>query len=235
MPTSGKTWTVPGDGGICLQITPASRKRVTATGDPTGPHGHQRRAGGGQDKGTGLSGRPPKPVVKSVPRTGGSKRVERAGPSTASLTISPARARPGQTCFRIGTLKKFRGAPMTTVSPEGTGHGRRRRRRPKPARSQNSLALPESATGLWENDEEAVSDARDTRVRPHRSASPSAVLRRPPRTAPAGPHLRNNSATRITARKSSTVKGEHSGTRPPVQPGRPLNARARAPASGSGL
>lgn len=36
-------------------------------------------------------------------------------------------------------------------------------------------------------------------------------LRRPPRTVPAGPHLRN-SATLITARKSGAVNGEHSGT-----------------------
>lgn len=121
MPTSGITWTVPRDGGIRLQITPASRKRFTATGDPTGPHRHQRRTlgvGGRREKGTGLSGRPPKHVVKSVPRTGGSKW---SGPGRPRPP-SPSRPR-GQTCFRIGTLKKFRGAPLTTVSPEGPGHG----------------------------------------------------------------------------------------------------------------
>lgn len=37
----------PGGRGVCLHITPASRKGITATGDPTGPHRHQRRAGGG--------------------------------------------------------------------------------------------------------------------------------------------------------------------------------------------
>lgn len=42
MPTLGKTWTVPGVGGLCLQITPDSRKRVAATRDPTGPHRHQK-------------------------------------------------------------------------------------------------------------------------------------------------------------------------------------------------
>lgn len=127
------------------------------------------RGGGGQEKGTGLSGRPPKPVVKSVPRNRRQQEEERAGPSTASLTISPARARPGQTHFRIGTWKEFRGAPTTTVSPEGPGHG-------VGVGRQNSLALPESAPGLWKNDEEPVSGGRDQRVRPYRSASSSGVL-----------------------------------------------------------
>lgn len=93
MPTLGKTWTVPAVGGLCLQITPDSRKRVAATRDPTRPHRHQRRAGGGgQEKGTGLSGRPPPPKARKERASDRRKQEERAGPSTASLTTWHARA-----------------------------------------------------------------------------------------------------------------------------------------------
>lgn len=163
MPTLGKTWTVPGAGGLCLQVTPDSRKRVAAIRDPTGPHRHQRRAGGGGErKGRGYLVDPPK-SVKSVPRTGGSKRrgPGRPGPPSPLCTCGQ---RPGQTCFRIGTLKKFRGAPRTTVSTEGPATASAQARSPKKRRT--------------------VSDDRDHACARNDPPKPSGVLHAPPAPAP---------------------------------------------------
>lgn len=186
--------------------TPGSESRPPET--PRDPIATKEgRRGGGKRKGRGYLVDPPPPKSPSRACLGqAAARGEGPGqarPPTASLTTSHARATARNRDFENNSAGRLEPPCQRKARP---------RRRPKPALGEKN-----------KNEEPYLTTGTTRAPVPTRLA-----LRRSPRTARAGPHLRS-SETRITATKSSPVIAAHWGTRTPVQPARPLNARTLPP------